>query len=148
MVVFTLLFDSALLVYAVHIISGDCAYVPVTALRHMQKNESEFQSEICSTEICSSESQKMLDNLDETVDPCTDFYEFACGKFRHDTVIPMSREKVTKFTMIKDQITEQMRLLLSEPLNSTEPDAIHLLKTFDRSCTDATNLNENGILHF
>lgn len=120
----------------VHIISFDCAYL---------KNYSEFQSkEVCFTEICLSEAQKILNYMDETVDPCTDFYEFACGKFRQDTVIPNNREKVTVFTLIKDKVNEQMRSIFDEPIHSSEANAFKLVKTFVRSCVNATKLNENG----
>lgn len=103
------------------------------------------RSNICLTEICLTESQKMLDSMDDTVDPCIDFYEFACGKFRRNTLIPNDKESVTAFTLLKDKVNDQMRSILSEPiLKSTEPNAIKLIKMFAKSCLDDTKLNENG----
>lgn len=104
------------------------------------------RSDICLTEICFSESQKMLNSMDDTVDPCMDFYEFACGKFRRNTLIPNDKESVTAFTLIKDKVSDQMRSILSEPTQSTEPNAIKLVKMFVKSCLDVTKLNENGKL--
>lgn len=36
---------------------------------------------ICMTKGCVKASALILDLLDENVDPCSNFYEFACGKF-------------------------------------------------------------------
>lgn len=102
------------------------------------------KSDICLTEICSSDSQKMLNSMDETVDPCVDFYEFACGKFRRNTLIPNDKDSVTAFTLIKDKVNEQMRSILTESAHSTEPKATTLAKEFAKSCLDDEKLNKKG----
>lgn len=106
-----------------------------------------LKSKVCSTEACLIESQKMLNRMDVTVDPCRDFYEFACGKFRRETVIPDDQESVTSFTIVKDKVRDQMHSVLSENSNSTgaqEPNAIKLIKVFAQSCFDDITLNKNG----
>lgn len=117
---------------------------------HLRSSANEInspnKSNVCLTEICLSDSQKMLNLMDATVDPCMDFYEFACGRFRRNTVFPDNQESVTSFTMVKDKVRDQMHSVLSKNSNSTEPNAIRLTKMFAKSCFDGNNLNEKGEL--
>ena len=45
-------------------------------------------SEICQTPGCVVAASKLIKSMDQTADPCTDFYQFACGRFLSETVIP------------------------------------------------------------
>lgn len=45
---------------------------------------------ICMTKGCVKASALILDLIDENVNPCENFYEFACGKFLRNTLIPVS----------------------------------------------------------
>lgn len=102
------------------------------------------KSNICSTEICLSESQKMLASMDDTIDPCVDFYEFSCGKFQRNTEIPGDKESVTAFTMVQDKVHDQMSSILNKPPHSTETNAFKLVQVFAKSCFHDKQLNKNG----
>ena len=40
----------------------------------------------------------ILGKIDEIVDPCHDFYKFACGKFLKNALIPIGEKSVSSFT--------------------------------------------------
>lgn len=70
---------------------------------------------VCSSPVCESEAESVLAKLDETVDPCEDFYRFACGSFLNSTAIPDDKTSVEAFTLLDDRLKEQ----LNEVLNSS-----------------------------
>ena len=39
------------------------------------------------TEACKQQTADLLKQMDRTVDPCQDFYQFACGGFINNTVL-------------------------------------------------------------
>ena len=43
---------------------------------------------ICLTESCVQASATILGNIDRSIDPCQDFYNFTCGAWAQKTVIP------------------------------------------------------------
>ena len=42
----------------------------------------------CLTESCVQASATILGNIDRSIDPCQDFYNFTCGAWAQKTVIP------------------------------------------------------------
>lgn len=46
----------------------------------LEKRSMPENREICNTKECAERVQEILTYLDQTVDPCEDFYSFACGK--------------------------------------------------------------------
>lgn len=79
-------------------------------------------------------ASKLLQNMDEKVDPCDDFYDFACGSFVKNTRIPDDKTSVNTFSIITDQLQEQIRALLDEPVIENEPRPFALAKTLYQAC--------------
>jgi membrane metallo-endopeptidase-like protein 1 len=42
--------------------------------------------------------------MDQTVDPCEDFYQFSCGSFLKEVRIPDEQSKIDEFFMLRDQV--------------------------------------------
>jgi len=60
------------------------------------------------------EAARILQSVDQTVDPCSDFFEFACGQWNLEHPIPDERTKYDMFTVLNDAL--QDRLKSAQPL--------------------------------
>src|SRR3954470_20153938 len=52
--------------------------------------------------------------MDKTVDPCTDFYQFACGGWRKANPIPADRGAYSRFAELDDNNHFVLRDILSQ----------------------------------
>ena len=76
----------------------------------------------------------LLKNMDKKVNPCDDFYSFACGGFEERLNIPDDKSSMTTFSLISDQVTEQLRNLVEKPIIEDEAEPFKLVKKLYQSC--------------
>lgn len=102
------------------------------------------KADICTTDICLEEATRMLSFLDESVDPCENVYDFACGKFLRDTVIPEDKSSQGAFLEVSDKVNEQLQSALTEELQPNESKPFKLAKIFTKTCMNEAALNKKG----
>ena len=56
---------------------------------------------VCQTEACRQQTADLLKQMDRTVDPCQDFYQFACGGYINRTVVPKDKGSVGEGSCVK-----------------------------------------------
>ena len=66
-------------------------------------------SSYCMTPGCVKTASDILSNLDDSVNPCMDFYQFACGGFMRRTSIPDDRTRMSSFSVLGDELLTQGR---------------------------------------
>ncbi|XP_045542231.1 neprilysin-2 isoform X1 [Papilio machaon] len=101
--------------------------------------------EICYSPGCVHTASKLLSNMDQNVDPCDDFYDFSCGSFEKNTRIPDDKSSVNTFSIITDQLQEQIRALLEEPITEGEPHPFILAKTLYKACMNKSVIEARGV---
>jgi putative endopeptidase len=88
-----------------------------------------------------------LDNIDKTVDPCVDFYQYACGNWLKKTEIPADRSSWVSFTELDERNLGIERGILGKAASGgTSRDGIdQRIGDLYGSCMDEKAVNEKGI---
>lgn len=107
-------------------------------------NNNLTNSSVCTTDVCAKESVEIAKSINYGIDPCENFYDFVCGKYIDDTVLPDDQFKETAFTLAQDEINRKLQTALLEELEPNEPRAFKLAKTFTQLCMDEATLNQKG----
>ena len=84
-------------------------------------------------EVCVAASS-ILKSMDPAVEPCDDFYKFACGKFVKNTLIPDEKSTVNRFSIVNDQLQEQLRTVIEEPISPQDKKPFRLVKNLFKAC--------------
>jgi neprilysin len=86
-----------------------------------------------------------LEKIDEKIDPCDDFYSFACGQYVKNTVIPEDKVSVDSFSAVRDTLQEQLKSIITAPIDESDIEPFKKVKKFYAACMDKDTVEERGL---
>merc|ERR1719192_820899 len=101
--------------------------------------------EYCMTPGCVQAAADILSNMDHSVNPCEDFYQFACGGFIEKTVIPDDRTRMSSFSVLSDELLTQVRMILEEESEPNEAKPFRMARDVYKSCMDVGKIQDLGL---
>ncbi|XP_076804434.1 membrane metallo-endopeptidase-like 1 isoform X1 [Clavelina lepadiformis] len=104
----------------------------------------ETQEQVCETPDCVRAAARIFSYMDRDVNPCEDFYGYACGGFIRDRIIPDDRPRVSISTEL-DNTNRQIRKRVLETRSEDDRDSIKKAKEFYASCMNTTKLDSLGV---
>lgn len=99
-------------------------------------------SNLCLTPDCIKTAARMLESIDNSIDPCEDFFEYACGTWNRLNAIPDDTPNYSTFRKLDDQLQATLKDLLEKPLKSDDIVAIKYAKNLYQSCLDTSIIEE------
>ena len=88
-----------------------------------------------------------IDNIDKTIDPCADFYQYSCGNWMKKAVIPADQPQWVSFLEVYERNQAVMRNILDKAsVNDPHRDAIdQKIGDFYGSCVDTKAADTKGL---
>ncbi|CAH0386035.1 unnamed protein product [Bemisia tabaci] len=84
----------------------------------------------------------LLQSMDQSVDPCEDFYGFACGRWAEEHPTPDAAFSHDWFNERRTRIEHSIREYLERNDSDSEPAAVHQARTMFRACMNAEAIEE------
>ncbi|CAF3791141.1 unnamed protein product [Adineta steineri] len=103
--------------------------------------------EACLTPYCIKAANYLLESIDETVDPCEDFFEFTCGTWLKNHKIPDDAGSQDTFNALRTQLDSDVVDILTLPLPNemTNIQSIKNARILYDSCNNETNIESDGV---
>ncbi|XP_033208414.1 endothelin-converting enzyme homolog [Belonocnema kinseyi] len=105
-----------------------------------------LRSNVCENEDCMRIAASLKESMDTSVDPCDDFYKYACGRWPQSHPLPESSLTNSWFSERSNRVTRVIRDLLRENSTAHVPWAVRQAKTLYQSCMDLESLNALGLM--
>ncbi|KAJ1527249.1 hypothetical protein ONE63_008774 [Megalurothrips usitatus] len=117
------------------IFNYDVAHLRPFAGNNFLENGAILESyEVCESRACRQAARSILESLNTSADPCTDFYEFACGGWISKHPVPATESHYNHFNEAEDRLQLQLKGILEADENAAEPVPVRQAKTVYRAC--------------
>ncbi|AWO98887.1 putative neprilysin [Scophthalmus maximus] len=99
--------------------------------------------DICTTADCTQSASRLIENMDATVDPCDNFYQYACGGWLKKNIIPETSSRYSTFDILRDELEVIVKGVLEKTVEG-EAAALVKAKTLYKSCTNESLIELRG----
>ncbi|XP_025418911.1 neprilysin-21-like isoform X2 [Sipha flava] len=103
-------------------------------LQFLKMENIEEKITVCNTRSCVQSSLVLMNCINETIDPCEDFYEFACGMFETNYPTYPNTDENSWTSIISLKVNSIVKKFLNQPNEDYEPVAIHKTRMFYETC--------------
>ncbi|XP_043464733.1 neprilysin-2-like [Leptopilina heterotoma] len=100
---------------------------------------SDDTTKYCIKPECIHTASRVMNYMDESLDPCDNFYKFACGQYMRKQVLSNDNIFIkNNFISIDKEIKQKMKNILEQDLKPTDAKYVKLIKTFYHNCMNTT----------
>ncbi|XP_043928223.1 phosphate-regulating neutral endopeptidase PHEX [Protopterus annectens] len=95
----------------------------------------------CLTRECAEAAGAVLSKLDQSVDPCDNFFSFACGGWIKENPIPEDASSYGIYSWLRKNVDIKLKVLLEKHISKRRDiEAIQKAKILYRSCMNETEI--------
>lgn len=102
------------------------------------------RSDVCQEEHCIRTASRLLGAMKLELDPCDNFYEFACGTWVETHQVPEDKGSIDTMEEVSDRLERDLQELL-QTANAGDIEPIQKAKLFYRTCMDTEEINSQGL---
>lgn len=117
--------------------------IVVVAFKKEEIRKSKIQ-DTCMTPECINIASSMISRMDMTAEPCEDFYQYACGRWLTDNIVPDDTMAYDIFYVLTTKNMKHVKKLVEEDEDVSENAATRKVKRFYKSCNNISLIEEVG----
>ncbi|RUS91043.1 hypothetical protein EGW08_001171 [Elysia chlorotica] len=101
---------------------------------------------ICLTPGCVNAASRLVTTMDSSVEPCNNFYDFACGNWNKKNTIPDDQPSYNTFSKLGDEIQVILKSYIEKDVDLTkDSNSTAKAKHLYRSCMNETQIDSEGL---
>ncbi|XP_076138077.1 neprilysin-like isoform X1 [Alosa pseudoharengus] len=99
---------------------------------------------ICTTADCTQSAARLIENMDSKVDPCENFYEYACGGWLKKNIIPETSSRYSTFDILRHELAVVLKGVLERQDTSNSSNALTKARVLYKSCNNESLIEQRG----
>ncbi|GFU20356.1 endothelin-converting enzyme homolog, partial [Nephila pilipes] len=103
-------------------------------------------AEYCTTPACVTAAASIINCMDPSVNPCEDFYQFACGGWIKSNPLQENKNQWERYDELTQTINHILKHVLEDESFPLKSEAERKARTFYKSCMNKTLIEELGAL--
>jgi len=103
------------------------------------------ENKTCESGACKNFGQYLLSSMNQTIDPCDDFYQFACGGWISSHQIQKDKQTINNFMILEEKLEEIVKKELNKEVNPRDSKSVAFVKQYYKSCFDEETLENRGV---
>ncbi|XP_064087548.1 neprilysin-2-like isoform X3 [Macrobrachium nipponense] len=111
----------------------------------VQPSYSPTSDRTCLTKGCVKAANSLIESMNEKIDPCDDFFQFACGGFLQKKIIPDEKTSLSRFSEVSDDLREKLRGLVEADVSEKDSPSTKMVKELYKSCMNTERIEERGL---
>ncbi|XP_060778990.1 neprilysin-like isoform X1 [Neoarius graeffei] len=119
-------------------------FVIVLALIILFLSHNSRSDGVCTTADCTRSASRLIENMDPTVDPCQNFYQYACGGWLKKNIIPETSSRYSTFDILRDELEVVLKGVLEREDSTSGSSSLTKAKTLYRSCINESLIEQRG----
>lgn len=100
--------------------------------------------EVCVSPECVTVAAHIISTLNQSVDPCQDFWQYSCGGWLSTHPVPDDKMSYNTFSVLAEQNDEVIKNLLGEPNHPADAACVGSAKKLYYLCMDTTAVDAVG----
>ncbi|XP_038075858.1 membrane metallo-endopeptidase-like 1 [Patiria miniata] len=99
--------------------------------------------ETCTTKQCYDSAYAYLSSMNQSKNPCDNFFEYACGGWVQ-RYAELNRTRFSTFSKLRDELSQRLKVIFERSPVAGEPSSYHIVRNDYQSCEDLDTINELG----
>ncbi|XP_055944796.1 endothelin-converting enzyme 1-like isoform X2 [Argiope bruennichi] len=99
----------------------------------------------CLSKECILAASRMLDKMDPTIEPCDNFYQFACGNYLSRNTVPDDHYLKSTIQTMQDDMYVTLKKLVEQPVTPNDTEAILKVKRLYTSCMNTSSIEDGSV---
>lgn len=133
------------LVIVVGLLAVTVIALVVTLTLQMAVFRKEEYKEMCQSEECVKTAARVIEAMNRSIEPCNDFYKFACGGWISKHPIPQTQTSWDQLSLLREELLKNLRILLEEPDKEDDLKPVKMARTLYKTCMDTASVEALGL---